>query len=861
MRDDFIIEGMSCSACSAAVDKSVSKLDGVQSVNVNLLTHSMAVDFDEDQVSKEAIIQAVEGAGYGARPKAGASQAKEEDFSLAQSQNQEEARLKSRLVVSMAFMVPLMYIAMAPMMGLPSFSFFQGQENILIFALTQLFMTLPVIYANKAYYINGFKSLFKASPNMDSLVAIGSGAAFVYGVFVVYRMAYGLGHGDLDLVAHYSHSLYFESAAMILALITLGKYLEARSKGRTTDAIKKLMDLSPKTALKLEGGQEVEIPIDQVQVGDILRVKPGASVPVDGRIISGQGALDESAITGESMPVDKGEGDQIIGSTLLKLGSLEMRAERVGSDTTLSQIIQLVQEASSTKAPISKLADRIAGIFVPAVILIALATTVTWLVLGQSFEFAMTMGISVLVISCPCALGLATPVAIMVGTGKGAGNGILIKSAEALETLHKLDALILDKTGTITQGQPAVTDLVLLDDMDPQTLIQRAASLEAPSEHPLGLAILAYAKEKGWDYSPASHFQNHLGRGVEGQVQGKTYYAGNQAYMEDLGLLTKDLDEAAMSLADQGKTALYLAQEEGVLGLIGVADPLKPSSKEAIDLLHQRGIQVLMLTGDNQRTAQAIGRDLKLDGVLAQVLPEDKDKKVQAIQEEGKIVAMVGDGINDAPALARAHVGMAIGAGTDIAMDAADLVLMKSDLLDVVNAIDLSQATLRNIKQNLFWAFFYNILFIPVATGVLYPAFGIRLNPMFAAAAMSLSSVFVVTNALRLNGFKAKHASQEAHKQKENQDLLVQRKVSSQTKKDQEKGDHPMKEKTLIVDGMSCGHCSARVEEALKNLEGVDTAKVNLDTKEAKVTLKEDLADEVLIQAVDEAGYKTLEVK
>lgn len=862
LKQDFVIEGMTCSACSAAVDRAVSKIDGVDKVNVNLLTHSMDVAYDPGQVDDSAIVEAVEKAGYGARPKKEEASSSEGGFDLAKIQEEEEAGLKMRLKVSLAFMIPLMYIAMAPMMGLPSFSFLEGEENLLVFAFTQMLMTLPVMYVNRSYYINGFKALASRHPNMDSLVAIGSGAAFVYGVFVIYRMAYGFGHGDLALVHHYAHSLYFESAAMILALITVGKYLEARSKGRTTDAITKLMDLSPKTAIRLEGGAEVEVPVEEIAPGDILLVRPGSAVPVDGRIIEGQGAFDESAITGESMPVDKGEGETIIGSTLLKLGSIKMEAVKVGDDTTLSQIIDLVQEASASKAPISKLADRVASIFVPAVILIALVATGVWLLLGQSFEFAMTIGISILVISCPCALGLATPVAIMVGTGKGASNGILIKSAESLETLHDVDAVVLDKTGTITQGQPAVTDVVLLGDLDHDDFISLAASLEAPSEHTLSLAILDYAKENDLAYSPASGFVNHLGKGIEGQVEGLTYYAGNRAYLEEEGFDLEGLDERASALADEGKTALYFASKDEVLGIIAVADPVKATSKQAIDLLKDQDIETIMLTGDNERTARAIGRPLGLDRVIAQVMPQDKDSLVQEIQEADKKVAMVGDGINDAPALARADVGIAIGAGTDIAMEAGDLVLMKSDLLDVVNAIDLSHATIRNIKQNLFWAFFYNILFIPVAAGVLYPAFGITLNPMFAAAAMSLSSVFVVTNALRLNRFEPVHGDPEGGLDQVMTDVKIVSENPGAVTRSQKtsKGEDKMK-KTMIVEGMTCQHCKARVEDALNSLDKVDRAEVNLETKEVSLEVQDGANDKDLREAVTDAGYDVVEVK
>lgn len=758
MKEVFNVQGMNCSACVRAVEKAVEKLEGVDQVAVNLLSNSMQVEYDDRVTSGKDIIKAVQKAGYKAKPQKQAGQAEakadgQED--LTDEMDAAEKAHKFRVIASFCFMVPLMYIAMGPMVGLPIPGIFQGAANSVIFAFSQMLLTLPVIYLNRNYYIKGFKALFRGQPNMDSLVAIGSSAAFVYGIIVIYILAYATGHGLPDLVHLHQHSLYFESAAMILTLISLGKYLEAKSKGKTTSAIKKLMDLTPKKALLLVDGQEKEVPIEEVKVGDILLVKPGSAVPVDGSILSGRGAFDESAITGESIPSEKSEGETIIGGSLLQVGSITMVADKVGEDTTMAKIIRLVQDANATKAPIAKLADKIAGIFVPAVIAIALVTCGVWLVADYSFEFALSRAISVLIISCPCALGLATPVAIMVGTGKGASQGILIKSAEALEGLQEISAVILDKTGTVTEGKPLVTDLIPAKlGLGEKGLLALAASLEAPSEHPLSLAILAAAEEEQLTYEPVSDFLNSLGKGISGSLGGEKYYAGNSLYMKELGIDLGDFGDLAMQLADQGKTALYFADSRELFGLIAVADPIKASSVEAVRLLEKEGSTVYLLTGDNQRTAQAIAGQLGIKQVMAEVMPDQKEAKVREIQASGKKVAMVGDGINDAPALARANVGIAIGAGTDIAIEAADIVLLKSDLLDVENSIFLSRHTVRNIKQNLFWAFFYNALCIPLAAGVFYPAFGLVLNPMIASAAMSMSSLFVVSNALRLNRLK-----------------------------------------------------------------------------------------------------------
>lgn len=750
-KEKYTVTGMTCAACSAAVERAVGQLPGVNSVNVNLLANNMVVEYDEGVLGPASIMAAVSHAGYAASP----STAKQTPAQTAQSSSidTEIAHMKQRVIISLSFMVVLMYVAMGHMVGLPVPSFLLGSENAGIMALVQLLLTVPVVYVNRQYFRNGFKTLWRRSPNMDALIAIGSGAAVAYGVFALFRIVYGLGHGDLDLVARYSHDLYFESASMILALITLGKFLEARSKGRTSDAIAKLMDLAPKTATVIRNGAEMEISVTELVVGDIIVIRPGQSIPVDGVIVEGSSAIDESALTGESIPVSKTVGDQVISATLNKAGSFKFQATRIGEDTTLAQIIRLVEEAGASKAPIAKLADRISAVFVPVVIGIALVAFAVWLILGYPFEFALTTAVAVLVISCPCALGLATPVAIMVGTGQGALHGILIKSAEALETAHSLDTVVLDKTGTITQGQPAVTDVIPKSDLAPQELLRIAASLERPSEHPLAEAIVAKAEEEALELVEVQDFLAVPGRGIRAQLEGTTYLAGNLAFMRenriDLGEFTAKADE----LAEQGKTPMYFADTERVLGVIAAADPVKPTSQQAISELQALGLEVIMLTGDNRRTAEAIRRQLQLRSVLSEVLPEDKEREIRRLQEQGKAVAMVGDGINDAPALARADVGIAIGAGTDVALESADIVLVKNDLRDVVTAIKLSKATLRNIKQNLFWAFFYNSLGIPLAAGLFYPLLGWRLSPMYAAAAMSLSSIFVVTNALRLRKF------------------------------------------------------------------------------------------------------------
>ena len=846
--EKFQVTGMTCTACSAHVEKSVGKLEGVASVGVSLLQNQMNVVYDDSLLSAEAIEKAVEDAGYHASMLSGAAETgRGEARTRENPMAREMADMKKRLIVSFIFLIPLFYISMGHMAGLPLPSVFHGTQNALVFAFTQFLLCLPIVFINRKYYSVGFKTLVKGAPNMDSLIAIGSGAALLYGVFAIYKIGYGLGHGDMETVSHYSMDLYFESAAMILALITLGKFLETRSKGKTSEAISKLMDLAPQTAVVVRGGEEREVPVEEVTVGDVVLVRPGGSIPVDGVILEGSCSVDESAITGESIPVEKHAGDKVIAATVNRAGFIRFEATKVGDDTTLSQIIRLVEEAGASKAPIAKLADKVSAVFVPVVIGIALLATVIWLLCGYSFEFAMSIGISVLVISCPCALGLATPVAIMVGTGKGAEQGILIKSAEALETAHLVDTVILDKTGTITEGKPRVTDLLCAGGVTEEELLRCAASIEKPSEHPLAEAILTAAEERGLSLVEAKDFSAVPGEGIECLLEGKRYIAGNRKRMERAGLGLSAFLSAEQAFADDGKTPLYFADEDRVLGLIAVADVIKETSAEAIRALEGMGIEVVMLTGDNRRTAEAIQRRLGLGRVIAEVLPQDKEREVRALQEAGRRVAMVGDGINDALALTRADVGIAIGAGTDVAIESADIVLMKSDLLDVVTAVELSRSVIRNIRENLFWAFFYNIIGIPLAAGAFFPLLQWRMNPMYAAAAMSLSSVCVVSNALHLRLFQPR-------RMKKRKQILQAQPVEHQ------KGVQSM-EKIVKVEGMSCGHCAARVEKALAAVPGVNEAKVDLDSKTARVTLTAAVSDDALKAAVSDAGYDPISVE
>ncbi len=866
MKEKFDVTGMTCSACSSRVEKCVSKLEGVNEVSVNLLTNSMQVEFNDAVIQEQGIIDAVVHAGYGASVQ-GKKKASDTRESLKENKKnpvQEHMEyMKKRTIWSFIFLIPLMYVSMGHMIGLPLPGFLHGTVNAVGFAMTQFLLCIPVIYINRAYYTKGFSTLLHGAPNMDTLIAVGSAASLVYGVFAIYRMGYGLGVQDMDLVNRYLHDLYFESAVMILALINIGKYLEARSKGKTSEAINKLMDMAPKTAFAERNGTVVEIPAEEIQIGDILQVKPGSSVPADGVVLEGVTSIDEAAITGESIPVQKVPGDSVIAATMNKAGFFRMKASKVGDDTTFSQIIRLVEDASASKAPIAKIADKIAGVFVPIVMTIALITAVVWLLAGAEFEFALSCAISVLVISCPCALGLATPVAIMVGTGKGAENGILIKSGEALEVTHNIQSVVLDKTGTITQGKPAVTDIHGVK-TDSKELLKIAAAMEKKSEHPLAEAVLAKAEEEKISLPEASEFSAVAGMGIEAVIEGKKYYAGNLRLMKEKGIDCTGIKDYLETLTGEGKTPLLFADEKELLGVVGAADIVKSTSAQAIRELKKMGIQVIMLTGDNERTAKAIQRQLDIDTVIAEVLPQDKEREVAKLQENGQKVAMVGDGINDAPALARADVGIAIGAGTDVAIESAHIVLMKNDLLDVVTAISLSKAVIRNIKENLFWAFFYNVCGIPLAAGVFYTALGLKLSPMFGAAAMSLSSLFVVSNALRLRFF---HVLKKPQKE-EDGTVHTTEKINGQTGKKQivnnsaeaVENKEEMNMYTMKIEGMMCPHCQAAVTKALNGIEGVK-AEVNLEKKEAYVEAADSVSKEELTKAVVDAGYEVVSVE
>ena len=842
MKQSFDITGMSCAACSARVEKSVSAVDGVKSVSVNLLKNSMTAEFDENITDTQKIITAVENSGYGASLKT-----ENNSKSTAQKQDSTELIMKKmrvRLIVSLVFTIPLFYISMGHMAGWYLPDFLLGENNIMAFAFTQFLLVLPVIFVNAKYYTNGFKSLLMGSPNMDSLIAIGSGAAVLYGIYAIYGIIYSIADGNMSQAHSFGMNLYFESAGMILTLITLGKYFETRAKRKTSDAISKLMDLSPKTATVVRNGKETEISASEIKVGDILIVKSGKAIPTDSVVIEGNGTVDESALTGESIPVEKTVGDTVIGAAICKSGYFKLRAEKVGTDTALSQIIRLVDEATSSKAPVEKLADKVSGIFVPIVITIAILAVIVWLLLGYSFEFALSIGISVLVISCPCALGLATPTAVMVGTGRGAANGILIKSAESLETAHGINTVVLDKTGTITKGEPSVTDIICLDGTDRKELLSAALSVERLSEHPLSRAIVQQAENENIEAFDITDFQQYVGCGVGGKSKSDVYYAGNRKLAEKHLSDLKYIDEYENTLADSGKTPLYFIKNNSLIGIIAVADVIKPTATGAIAELNRMNINTIMLTGDNAKTAAAIGKMVGITNIISDVLPQDKEKQIRLLQEQKQTVAMVGDGINDAPALARADVGIAIGAGTDVAMESADIVLMKSDLYDVVNAIRLSKAVMRNIKQNLFWAFFYNSIGIPVAAGVLY-GLGILLNPMIAAAAMSFSSVCVVSNALRLRRFKPKKANTDYINTEE-----------TQTVNFEQRKDRTIMTKTVNIEGMMCMHCVNHVKTALEKIDGVVSADVSLENKCAVVTLSKDIDTEILNKAVIDAGYE-----
>lgn len=852
----FNITGMTCAGCSARVEKTVAGLEGVQQAAVNLLTNSMEVRFDEGVLTAQDIIKAVEKTGYGAsvKGKESASPKAKETTAAAEVKN-----AKIRLVWSVIFLAPLFYISMGHMAGLPIPSFLHGTENALSFAFTQFLLTVPIVFINFHYFKNGFKNLFRLSPNMDSLIAIGASAAVVYGIVAIYRISWGMGHDDMHLVHRYSMDLYFESAGTILTLITLGKLLESKAKRKTTDAITRLINLRPQTAVVIRDGKQTEVPIDRVAAGDIVAVKQGGAVPVDGIIVSGSCTVDESIITGESMPVEKQTGDSVIGAAINLSGYAEVRATKVGQDSTLNQIIKLVEEASATKAPVARLADKISGVFVPVVIAIAVVAAVVWLLLGYGTEFALSTGIAVLVISCPCALGLATPTAIMTGTGRGAQMGILIKSAEALETAGRIDTVVLDKTGTITEGKPRVTDIIPLS-ADKQELLSAALAVESLSEHPLAQAVVEYAKKTDCKELKAEGFVSCGGKGVSAEVQGKTVYAGNIRLMQEKGIDVSEQRQTIDALAQQGKTPLFFAKNKSIMGIIAVADVVKETSAAAVRELKGMNIDVVMLTGDNKVTAKAIGDSCGIDNVVAEVLPQDKEQQVRQLQQSGYRVAMVGDGINDAPALAKADVGVAIGAGTDIAIDSADVVLVKSSLLDIVKLIQLSRATMRNIKENLFWALIYNTVGIPLAAGVFFSFLGWRLNPMYGAAAMCFSSVCVVLNALRLRTFKPrlKYSAEKAANNRSVGDNPECGLCGTEENLTHNNTEDTAMTKTVIIDGMRCSHCSGRVQQVLNSLPGVK-AEVSLDKKCAVVTGNAD--NEEIKKAVENAGYKVVEIK
>ena len=953
MKERYHVTGMSCSACSSHVEKAVNKLENVEKASVNLLTETMDVTYDETKITSAEIIDAVVKAGYGASVmtegsvagaggqstsgNAGSTGKSTADGKqeLQQKLDADARAMKWRLGISIGFLIPLMYVSMHHMLkewfGIPVPAFIvntmHGNANAMNFALTQFLLLLPILYVNRKFFSVGFKTLAHRSPNMDSLIALGSGAALVYGIFAMYRISYGLGYGDMAVVEHYSHDLYFESSGTILTLITVGKYLESRSKGKTSEAITKLMNLAPKVAILVTGdGQEKEVPTESLQKGDIFLVKPGSLVPVDGIVLEGNSSVDEAAITGESVPVEKQAGDHVVSATVNKAGFLKCRADRVGDDTTLAQIIRLVEEASASKAPIAQLADKVAGVFVPTVMTISLITLIVWLLNGATAEFAISTAIAVLVISCPCALGLATPVAIMVGTGVGAGNGILIKTGEALQQAKEIDTVVLDKTGTITSGKLKVEEVGgYQSDFPADAMMQIAAALEKKSEHPLAEAVVEYAESFRLTIPEIVDFKATFGRGVEGALAtdfraveaakndgptavfyagklgngsntsgngtrkapptgntvpdtgsvfpaGKKFYVGNLAFLQEKNItLPQGAAEGLNRMADEGMTPLLVAQEGRFLGIIGVSDTVKDTSYEAINAWEKMGVRVIMLTGDNRRTAEAVRQKLGISEVVAEVLPQDKEKKVSELKRQGHKVAMIGDGINDAPALAAADVGMAIGAGTDVAMESADIILMKNDLRDAVTAMKLSRAVIRNIKENLFWAFFYNCIGIPLAAGVLYPAFQIRLNPMFGAAAMSLSSIFVVGNALRLRGFKSgftplKKGAPEAarkeieitHAAAEGEQCILKAPAEQNNRQDvkQEKERTNTMTKVISIEGMMCNHCTGTVQKALEAVEGVKVVTMSLEQKNATVELASDVADEVLTKAVVDAGYE-----
>lgn len=845
MKQKFDIEGMTCASCQLTVEKAVKKL-GVENANVSLLTNTLEVDSD---ISEDEIIKAVENAGYKAFSK---NKSETKHTSSPKEHYEKEIKnLKNRLIVSIPLMLILMYVAMGEMMSLPYPGFLSGYENAGIFALLQFVIAIPILYVNRTYFETGFKSLFKGHPNMDSLVAIGSASAVFYGLFATFMISFGLGRADEALVHQYMHDLYYEAATMILTLITLGKYFEVKSKAKTTDSINKLIELQPEKVTVVRDGNEVETLIEDVNVGDIIKVVPGERIAIDGIVTEGKSSIDTSAVTGESMPVDINVDDKVISGSVNNTGSFLMKATSVGSNTTISKIITLMEEASATKAPISQMADKISGIFVPVVIGIAIVTFIVWILTGAEFTFAFSMAISVLVISCPCALGLATPVAMMVANGKAAENGILVKNAEALELLHKIDAIVFDKTGTITKGKPVLTDIITVNGFDSEKALKIAASIESNSQHPLALAIINYAKEKGFNIEKAKDFDSVTGKGIEAKLNDKKYFVGNDKYLSDINIDSNKIEEYADKYSKQGKTVVYLFDSENLIAMFAIADAIKQSSISAIEEIKAMNIETVMLTGDNELTAKEISKQVGVDSFRAELLPQDKDSIIKEYQDKGKLVAMVGDGINDAPALMRADIGIGIADGTDVAIESADLVLVKSNLQDIVSSIKLSKSTIKNIKENLFWAFFYNVIAIPVAVGLFYPSFGLKLSPMIGAFAMSMSSVFVVGNSLRLRRFKIDERDHLDNKVDEN---IVN--YDNININDIKKSEEDMKEKILNIEGMSCGHCKMNVERALSKFS--EDVEVSLEDKNAKLTVRDNVSDDDLINAVKDAGYEVV---
>lgn len=838
MKERFDVSGMTCASCQANVQKAVEKL-GVDFVNVNLISETMTVSYDDGKISENDIIKAVEKIGYGAKPK-NKKNLKENNKTF-----DEEKIVKNRLIISFIFLIPLMYISMGHMINLPLPHFLMGARGSVNFAFLQFLLTLPIVFVNRIFYISGFKALFNKAANMDTLVGLGSFAALIYGIFAIMRMAYGLGFEKFEIVENYRHNLYFESSAMILTLITLGKYFEKKSKGQTKKSLESLMDLAPKKARILKDKKEVEILVEDLKKGDLILVRPGEAIPVDGIVKEGSSLVDESAITGESIPVNKNIGDEVISATLNKQGSFIFEATKVGEDTTLSKIIELVNQANETKAPIAKLADKISAIFVPTVMIISLITFVIWMILGYGFEFSLNFAISVLVISCPCALGLATPMAIMVATGKSAQFGLLFKNAESLENLHKVDTILLDKTGTITEGKPQVTDII--SEIDENEFIKIASSIENNSEHPLSHAISEYAKAKNIQAKNIEDFEAISGKGIKAKYENKIYYGGNISLMKEKNIDLKSYEKKADIFSNEGKTSMYFADEKNVIGIIAVQDKPKNLSKIAIDEMKKMGYEVRMITGDNEKTAEAIKNALNIDEKYAEVLPQDKEKEIKNLQKLGKKVLMVGDGINDAPALVRSDVSMAIGNGTDVAIESADIILINNNILDIVSALKLSKSTIKIIKENLFWAFFYNIIGIPLAAGLLYPAFGLKLSPMFGAFAMSFSSIFVCLNSLRLRKFKANFENEEKIKEE------IQKEKNKNIK---EKKMNELNKMIVKVNQMSCNHCKNRVEEILKNISGIENAEVNLDEKLAEVDYFGAIDENEIKEKINDAGYE-----